>query len=268
MNHYFKHLSLFLLLALFSSGSHAKTVVLIHGLNTDRQTWYKSHAVDGLLASNFKDVTQSFFTDSHDDSAKLTKNKDVFYTVDLPWFEPLETQATVLKEALAFIYKQRNEPLVLVGHSVGGVVARLYLLSNKPVPIDGLITIASPHKGSPWAEATWLTLQSPMGEFINLMGDNNWTKSERLLWQLSPSVKHNMIHWMNDQPHPKLRYISIIHTPSIKKMTADMLVPALSQNMNYIPALFKRSAIISIRSGHSLSRRDGLMLAKILGTFK
>lgn len=277
MNQHCKPVILFLLLTLFSGLSSAKTVVLIHGLNSDKQTWYENRVIDALFASGFRDETQNLFpkkkrktdqTANFNIKVPQNNDKNVFYTINLPWFEPLETQASALKDVLSFIHKQRDEPLILVGHSVGGVVARLYLLSKNPVPVVGLITIASPHHGSPWAEATLLALQSPMGDFISLMGENKWSKSEQLLWQLSPSVKHSMINWMNDQPHPKLRYISIIHTPSFKKMAADILVPAVSQNMNYIPALYKRSAVVTIRSGHSLSKRDGLMLAKILGTFK
>jgi pimeloyl-ACP methyl ester carboxylesterase len=254
---------------LFSNATYAKTVILIHGLDSDRNTWYENKVVKPLFSSGFKDATKNLFIDPKELKNSTQANaKNVFYTVDLAWFKPLESQANSLKDVLSYIYQQRNEPLILVGHSVGGVVARLYLLSKNPVPVVGLITIASPHHGSPWAEATWLALQSPMGDFISLMGENKWSKSEQLLWQLSPSVKHSMINWMNDQPHPKLRYISIIHTPSFKRMAADILVPAVSQNMNYIPALYKRSAVVTIRSGHSLSKRDGLMLAKILGTFK
>ena len=40
------------------------------------------------------------------------------------------------------------EKLILVGHSAGGVVARLVVLGNNPYRVDELITIASPHLGT------------------------------------------------------------------------------------------------------------------------
>ena len=104
-----------------------------------------------------------------------------------------------------------------------------------------------------------------MGDFINLMGVDKWSKSEQLFWQLSPSVNNNLIHWMNNQDHPKMYYANIIHSPQYSRMKIDTLVPLASQNMNYIPALYKRSKTFYIPSRHQLSQQDGVLLAKILG---
>lgn len=253
-----------------STSTQAKTVILIHGLDADRSTWYKQRAVEGLFSSGFQDATSTLFIDPKELKAKQNtrKKNDVFYTIDLPWYEPLESQAKTLRETLKYIHQLRKEPLILVGHSTGGGVAILYLLSKEQVPVDSLITIASPHLGSPWAEVTWRALASPMGDFFDLMGADKWSQADRLLWQLSPSVKNNLIHWMNLQSHPNIRYISIVHNNARPSTKMDLVIPAISQNMNYVFALKGHSEVYKIKARHSLSRQDGILLARILGTFK
>jgi pimeloyl-ACP methyl ester carboxylesterase len=257
-------------IGLWSSISLAQTVVLIHGLNADRDTWYQHRTVDGLFASGFKDATGALFIPPSQQQAHSTPaaTDKVFYTVNLPWHEPIETQAKVLRDVLDYIYRQRQEPLILVGHSAGGVVARFYLLTPKTVPVQGLITIASPHLGTPWAEMMWRALQSPMGDFLDMMGADLWAQADKLLWELSPSVKTNLIHWMNWQKHPNIRYVSILHSARPTAMKMDMFVPVYSQNMNNVPALRGRSEVVNLKARHELTREDGGALAWILGSFK
>ena len=260
---------IFSLLLFISMSVSAKTIVLIHGLDADRNIWYEQKTVEALYSSGFEDASKNLFLALKElKKSTVSTSKDVFYTINLPWFEPIESQAKILKKALTDIYKQRQEPIILVGHSVGGLVARFYLLSAKQVPINGLITIATPHLGSPWAEMAWRTMQSPIGDFLEMMGTDKWTQADKLLWQLSPNAKTSLVHWMNRQKHPNIYYISIIHSslPAISKVS--MLVSEVSQNMNFVPALYRKSVVFTLRSRHKLSRQDGVLLAKILGSLK
>jgi len=251
--------------SLITTFSHAATVVLIHGFDSNRHTWYQHHTVDALFASGWQDATGTLFKPP----SQHSKPRKVFFTLDLPWYEPIETQAKVLRDALKFIYQQRQEPLILVGHSAGGIVARFYLLTPHTVPVQGLITLASPHLGSPWAEMAWRALQSPMGDFFDMMGADKWAQAEMLLWELSVTPKTNLIHWMNHQPHPQgIRYISVIHRIRANQMKMDFFVPMASQNMNNIPALRGRSETYPLFANHQLSRKDGLLLAWLLARFK
>lgn len=256
--------------------AQATTVVLIHGLNSDRNTWYQHRTADPLFASGWQDATGTLFMPptllpkpEEPPLTPLKKPSKVFFTLDLPWYEPIETQAKVLRDALKFIYQQRQEPLILVGHSAGGIVARFYLLTPNTVPVQGLITLASPHLGSPWAEMAWRALQSPMGDFFDMMGADKWAQAEMLLWELSVTPKTNLIHWMNRQPHPQgVRYISVIHRIRANQMKMDFFVPMASQNMNNIPALRGRSEVYPLFANHQLSQQDGLLLAWLLASFK
>jgi len=265
-------LSLFISLLLnlfYYSLAEASTVVLIHGLDSDRSTWYRHHTVEALFASGWTDATGTFFTPPSQTKKFAPKPKKAFFTVNLPWHEPIETQSKILRDALNFIYQQRQEPLILVGHSAGGIVARFYLLTPNTVPVKGLITIASPHLGSPWADMAWRTLQSPMGDFFDMMGANKWADAVTLLWELSVTPKTNLIHWMNRQPHPfGIRYISIVHRMRANRMKMDFFVPTASQNMNNVPPLRGRSEAYPLYANHELSRQDGLLLAWLLASFK
>ncbi len=114
----------------------------------------------------------------------------------------------------------------------------------------------------------WQTIQSPMADFIEMMGNDEWSEAGQLLWQLSPNVKNNLLYWMNRQVHPNLNYVSIIHTSSLPIMKMGMLVPETSQNMNYVPALYKKSITFTVKARHQLSKQDGIVLAKVLGRLK
>ena len=257
--------AIFLVFGLWSS-AQAKTVVLIHGLDSDSRTWAEHHVVDALFASGWQ--MGSWSGEQGGEGSKNRPDK-VFYAVNLPWFEPIETQAKVLRTQLAQIYQQRQEPLILVGHSAGGIVGRFLLLTPNPPPIRGLITIASPHLGSPWAEMAWRALQSPMGDFLEVMGAEKWVRAETLLWELSVTPKTNLIHWMNRQPHPwGVRYISVVHRMRAQQVKMDLFVPMASQNMNNVPALRGRAEAYPLFANHKLTRQDGVLLAWLLSSFK
>ena len=56
-----------------------------------------------------------------------------------------------------------HESLLLVGHSAGGVLGRLYMVTHPDKPVGVLITIASPHLGTESAEIGVMAGDSPLG---------------------------------------------------------------------------------------------------------
>ena len=70
------------------------------------------------------------------------------------WMAPIETAEEELHGHIERIVAGTGQPrVVLVGHSMGGLVARAYLARRGPGRVARLVTVASPHHGT--ALARW-----------------------------------------------------------------------------------------------------------------
>lgn len=78
-------------------------------------------------------------------------------TVNLePPGSDIDTYATVLSERIDEVLAATNSSrLILVGHSMGGLVSRAYLRRNGHGKVAGLVTMGSPHHGSRLAMLAW-----------------------------------------------------------------------------------------------------------------
>ena len=162
-----------------------------------------------------------------------------------------------------------NELLTLVGHSAGGVVARLAVLQGNPAGVSRLVTIASPHMGTPRAVQGldvaedkpffcpgpgWYAIKS-------IIGGSNYRylrDSRGALHDMLPPGYMNLINWVNQQPHPDIQYHAVV------RQLGDELVPAFSQDLNSVPALRGKARVWLSRSGHALDMHDGEQLVNIL----
>jgi len=249
----------------------AKTVVLIHGFTGNGMDWRKSGFTKLLEVSGWKDGGSYGFNQwgmLTPRGVQLSGN--VFFTVNLPSIANIQTQEGILKQYLQHLYSQRIEPITLVGHSAGGITARLYVLDPARQPVNGLITIAAPHLGTPAANLAYLAGNSPIGMMASMIGENELQDGRGLFLDLKEEKPYNFLYWMNHQAHPDIHYASIIRrNDSIAGPNKfDFIVPANSQNMNHIWALRNRSGIALSKDNHSLNGKDGKIVADVLSFIK
>ena len=243
---------------LFSAWSYAgQTVVLVHGYLGDGSSWRFGGIVAALQAAGFQDGG-NWFPQSPPPISHY-KSKNYVYTVTLPSEAPLPIQAQWLDFYLhAIQHRHLNNDLILVGHSAGGVVARLVMVSSN-LPIQGLITIASPHLGTDKAELGAQLSNSPWSWVAPFFGLDTINRSEGLYWDLVREYPATPLFWLNRQPHPKKAFYA-----SIIRIGDDDWVPPYSQDMNNVPALQGRSLTITTGGTHSLHPADGPLLVSLL----
>ncbi|MBI2298181.1 MAG: hypothetical protein HYU66_04390, partial [Armatimonadetes bacterium] len=72
------------------------------------------------------------------------------------WQKSIATSAELLRHDLDAAPELRGRPVVLVGHSMGGLVARGCAEGGDPDRVGALLTLGTPHHGSPAANLEWL----------------------------------------------------------------------------------------------------------------
>ena len=263
--------TIFLLFILFLTPlCHAETVVLIHGYLSSSSDWKENQVTRPLEAAgwryggNYTNTRTAQFGVITPAISDLTAKGKRFYTVDLPADASIQTQAQVLSYYLQHLYNQRKEPLVLVGHSAGGVVARAWLVSPQAVPTKALITIASPHLGTPLASWAALGIKTPLNEMSRMLGIKNFRKSAAIFQDLKKEKPNNYLYQLNHSSHPAIHYISVIRRNKTGFNKFDYVVPRKSQDMNYIYAIRGQSDVLLTEGDHYLSSRDGEYIRDLL----
>jgi pimeloyl-ACP methyl ester carboxylesterase len=196
-----------------------------------------------------------------------------FYAVDLPSEAPILVQVYQFQGILDAIREvHANEPVILVGHSAGGVVARTALVRGSNARVKALITIASPHLGTSRAEQALDATDIPfpfslVADFFG--GDTYYTamRSRSLYVDLVRPAPGTLLFWLNSLQHPDIQYISIVRGQT-EAGWGDYIVPAYSQDMNNIPQLRGRSSVITVPMHHGLAAIDGSIIVKALNDLK
>ena len=163
--------------------------------------------------------------------------------------------------------------MTVAAHSAGGLAARLALVRHGALGVQHLITIATPHLGTGRAvqalEATdqggilggvrsWLVRRTTGdGLYATLQ------QSRGVLLDLLPPAPGNLLGWLNQQPHPDIRYTSIMRSGTFV-MPGDQVVPPVSQDMNQIPALAGKARTYRMAQGHLLTAQDGDVIGNLL----
>jgi len=255
----------------------AEVLLLVHGYAADASTWELS-GVNGYLEAQGW-VRAGVFTPSpggvHLFPGPGQQANRKSYSVNLPAEAPLGIQADLLRIVLASVRQRHpDESLALVGHSAGGVVARMVLLGDNQYRVETLITIASPHLGTVRAAQGLDVVDSkpffcpgPGIDFLkSVVGGSSYDYLEHsrgVLLDLLPAESGNVLFWINQQPHPQIHYYAVVRETPFA--LGDELVPAYSQDMNNVPALRGQVEVMFTPAGHSLNPQDGLLLAGILG---
>jgi len=255
-------------LLLFPSALWAQTVVLVHGFQSTGMDWRKQGVTPVLQQYGWVDGGNVVMTPqgAYSLSNPAIKPERVFYTVELPSRAPIMLQTYWLNAYLQHIHTQRQEPLTLVGHSAGGLVSRAWLVSANSVPVETLVTVATPHVGTPSADLASLATDTPMGFFADMMGFDHWSgQPDDLYDDLRGEQPGRFLYWLNHQPHPSIRYVSVVRDNQMRPDRFDFVVPTYSQNMNNVFALRGQSEFWTVPRSHFLSVRDGYVLARILG---
>lgn len=253
------------------SALQAKTVVLIHGYLSNASIWNTSGFSQVLARNGFlQGDTYNFNPWGMMVPRPIARHVNAFYSVELPAQTNLQTQEGILLQYLQHLSAQRQEPLTLVGHSAGGLVARLFLLDPNRTPVNGLITIATPHLGTPTADLAYLAGNSPIGMMFSMAGEDTLHDSRGLLSDLKEEKQGSFLFWMNRQRHPNIHYASIVRKNEdiAKPKQFDFIVPAASQDMNNIWSLRGRSGVAITTNNHALSNKDGLVVLDILKQIK
>jgi pimeloyl-ACP methyl ester carboxylesterase len=201
---------------------------------------------------------------------RIPTAKNKFYTIELPSTAPLMIQANILSAALKVLeVKFPKESITVVGHSAGGVVARMALVRGGVGNVNRLITIASPNQGTVRAlQALDKTHNGgPVGFLKDVFGGSDYyavKDSWPILLDLSPATPGSTLFWLNNQTQPAIKYISIVRAAPFG--LGDELVPGSSQDLNSIPALHGKAETIVVPANHGLVPADGTTLVKLLGS--
>ena len=255
-----------LYLFLFSTTVNADVAVLVHGYLGSAGSWEHSGVSTSLVQNGWQRA--GLITPGGLLPAPAGREGNRFYTVDLPSMAPVAIQADLLRRMLAMVQQRHgDEPVILVGHSAGGVVARMALVQGGVRNPKALITIAAPHLGTLRAVEALEETDDPFpismvkeffaGDLYGVVRDS-W----EVLLDLTPEQPGNLLFWLNRQPHPEIAYVSVVRPGPIG--AGDELVPAFSQDMNNIQVLKDRSKVVTTPLSHQLHPSDGRLLAELM----
>ncbi|MBK1724967.1 esterase/lipase family protein [Thiocystis violacea] len=263
-------------LAFAGPASAGRILVLVHGYLADSTSWQQSGVLPVLeqagwtLAGNW----QSTRSEVRWEPVGPPAGEFAIDTVDLPATAPLIEQARLLGGMLAAIAQQHpTDSVDLIGHSAGGVVARLALVNYGPSRVTRLITIAAPNLGT---ERAWEALDATndTGLFGGIkrwlvkreVGDDLYRtlqSSRGVLAGLTPPAPGNLLYWLNGRQHPDIAYVAVVRGAAYG-LPGDQVVPAPSQDLRRVPALNGRASIRVVAGGHELSPQDGLLLSELV----
>ncbi|MCB1864958.1 MAG: hypothetical protein KDG50_05975 [Chromatiales bacterium] len=245
----------------------AETLILIQGYLGDAQTWRSNGITKALHEGGWRDGGHLYRTHQGVAGQRPGKSPRRMYTIELPTEAPLAVQAGWIGDYVRAAQAWHpGESLILIGHSAGGVAARLFMVEHADTAVSALVTIASPHLGTDIAALGESVANSPIGWFAGMLGEKRLQRGAALFRDLSPEQPGNLLFWLNRQPHPNARYVSIVRAQGGLFGANDKIVPPYAQDMNNVAALRGRAQSIASKGDHLLDVQEGRELVRLLNS--
>lgn len=258
-----------LLSAFATTRAQADVAILVHGYLGDAYGWEASGINAELAARGWQRagiILPGYQGPVLPPAAAGAPNK--VYSIELPSTAPLGVQSDLLTQALRAVEARHpGESVTLIGHSAGGVVARMSVVRGGVGQVRRLITIAAPNLGTERAlQALDVThAGGPLNIVKDIFGGRTYRAVKRswpVLLDLAPAQPGSTLHWLNVQVHPDIEYVSIVRGESYG--LGDVLVPGFSQDLNNVPRLRGKSRTYVVGTEHALSLQDGRLLTGLL----
>lgn len=264
-------LALILLAASAALPARADVLLLVHGYLGGAHSW-DSSGITTILQQRDWQRAGTYLADPVGVRlipAAGTQARRKFYSADLASEAPIRIQVMQLQTILGAIEQAHpGEPLIIVGHSAGGVVARTALVLGSGQNVKSLITIASPHLGTVRAEQALdaTDIPFPFSMVADFFGGETYDiakRSSSLYLDLVRPFPGTFLYWLNAQPHPDIKYISVVRGQTGAGW-GDYVVPGYSQDMNNVAALRGKASLVTIPVRHELAPADGSVILDML----
>jgi pimeloyl-ACP methyl ester carboxylesterase len=261
--------SVLLLGLALAPGACAEVALLLPGYLESASAWRSSGVAGAVEAGGWHDGGRLGIDRAGQVRREERPRSPAYYAVSLPTEAPLQAQAEHLARYVEAVRLWHpGESLYLVGHSAGGVVARLFMVRHPEVRVSALVTIAAPHLGTDTAEIGALVGQTPLAMLAPLIGGETLLRSQPLYRDLVRERPDTLLFWLNRQPHPQAEYIAIVRRDSSGLGLGDLVVPEWSQDMNNVYALRGRARTVQVEGGHDLQADDGAVLLRVLASLR
>jgi len=232
-------------------------IILIGGLMSSPKTW--SNGDDGGLMNYLRTYSDLVYggtlvTDHNKKVSHLNRQEgkvDFFVTGFYDSTREIDALTLELEQFIKYVLDYTNAPFVtLVGHSMGGVVARNYVVKNYDNHhVESIITLSSPHGGSYFANLLYgggLILgdeKERIFEFLELRTGLNW--KSLAVSDLIDSGPECYLTKLNSKLHPTdVNYFSIIASAKF----LAIIEPMLEQFDDFIPGNTNGDWVVSLES--------------------
>ncbi len=260
-----------LLLITLSGQSRADVLLLIHGYQGNIFSWEKSGVSPVLQQFGWKragvlvGAPQGLipiplqWQDAENKVINLQLNSEA----------PLIIQSNVVTSAIRWINdRYPADKIIIAGHSLGGVVARMALVRFGAPNVSTLISIASPHLGTALAYRGLDEIDDPfpidmIKEYFGGEKYDMLERSRELLHDIVPAIPGRLLHWLNTRQHPPIKYYSVVRS-TVNGVLGDPIVSGFSQDMSNVAPIGEKSTRLIQGFTHWLSVLDGYALVNIL----